>query len=182
MSGPDALVRWLLTQEPRLGSTGRLLAVDGPAGAGKTTYAAAIAAGAPGTVRVLHLDDMYEGWNGLGDVAARVRDNLLLPLSAGRAGGYRRWDWVDDGWAEWVPVEPVDLLVLEGVGSGSLEIAPYLSGLVWVDASYPVRMERGLARDGAAFAPQWRAWAEAEQDHFAEHGTELRADLRVTTG
>ena len=184
MTEPDTVVRWCLTREPRLG-LGRLIAVDGPAGAGKTTYASALATAADRLgveARVIHLDDLYEGWTGLEEVGQRARDDVLDPLSTGTPGLYRRWDWVGSRWAEWVPVDPVPLLVLEGVGSGSLEVAPYLSGLVWVDAPSQVRRERGLARDGAAFAPHWDTWAASEVIHFAEHGTELRADVRVVSG
>lgn len=184
MAEPDTVVRWCLSREPRLGA-GRLLAVDGPAGAGKTTYAEALAAAAYRvgvTTRILHLDDLYEGWSGLEEVGQRVRDDVLDPLSTGTPGLYRRWDWEASRWAEWVPVDPVALLVLEGVGAGSLDVAPYLSGLVWVDAPSQVRHERGIARDGAAFAPHWDAWAADEVVHFAEHGTELRADVRVVSG
>ena len=41
-----------------------LLAIDGPAGAGKTTLAAQLDKefAATGTVRVVHLDDLYSGW------------------------------------------------------------------------------------------------------------------------
>ena len=41
-----------------------LLAIDGPAGAGKTTLAAQLEKefSATGSVRVVHLDDLYSGW------------------------------------------------------------------------------------------------------------------------
>ena len=181
---PGRILRHCLARPARLGS-GRLLSVDGPAGSGKSTLAAALLTAARQhdvtPTRLLHLDDMYEGWHGLRDVATRLRDELLVPLARGERGRFRRWDWAADAWAEWVPVEPADLIVLEGVGSGADEIAPYLTTLVWVDASYDVRMARGLARDGEAFAPHWEAWAASEAEHFAAHGTEARADVWVGT-
>ena len=42
-----------------------LFAIDGPAGAGKTTYAATLEAelSLKGTVKVIHMDDLYNGWD-----------------------------------------------------------------------------------------------------------------------
>jgi hypothetical protein len=78
-------------------------------------------------------------------------------------------------------VEPAPLLILEGVGSGSLVVADLVTVLVWVEAARDVRMQRGIERDGEAFAPHWEAWAVAEKEHFARQGTRVRADLIVAT-
>jgi hypothetical protein len=102
-------------------------------------------------------------------------------LAAGRAGGYRRFDWLQAAYAEWVPVSPVPLLVLEGVGAGSLGVADLVTVLVWIEAPREVRMSRGLERDGEAYAPYWEAWAVAERDHLAQQRTRERADLRFDT-
>ena len=165
------------SRPPTLGA-GRLLCVDGPSGSGKTTLAESVAALVP--ARVVHMDDLYEGWDGLPTVDAQL-EGLLRPLAAGEPGTYRRWDWVAGGWAETVTVDPVPLLVLEGVGSGSTRVADLVTVLVWVEAAYDVRMRRGLERDGEAFAPYWESWMAQEVDHYAEHRTRERADLVVTT-
>jgi uridine kinase len=180
MSVPDATVAAVLAhlaaQPPLLGE-GRLLCIDGPAGAGKTTLAAAVAE-ATGA-RVLHMDDHYEGWQGLGDAPARIRDEILAPLAAGVPGLYRRYDWDRRAFAELHAVEPSDLLVIEGVGSGSRELAAYRATLVWVTADADLRLERGLTRDGEAAREDWLRWMDDEQAHFTEHGTPEAADLRV---
>lgn len=125
---------------------------------------------------MVHMDDLFEGWAGLPTVDAQL-DRLLGPLTEDRPGRYRRWDWHADAWGDEVTVDPVDLLVLEGVGSGSLRAAGATTALVWIEAPYDVRMRRGLARDGDAFAAHWVEWARAETDHFADHRTRERADL-----
>jgi hypothetical protein len=176
-----AILDHLLAQPPRLGS-GRLLAIDGPAGAGKTTLAAAVleAAGrAVDSVRVLHMDDVYEGWGGLGSAPQRLRNDVLEPMSFGRPGFYRRWDWTADDWAELHAVQPSDLLILEGVGSGSPELRDHRSTLVFVTAPDTLRLARGLARDGESARENWTAWMADEHRHFAANGTECEADLRV---
>ena len=158
---------------------GRLICVDGPSGSGKTTLAAAIVELEP-DARVVHMDDLFEGWAGLPTVDAQL-GGLLRPLAAGQPGRYRRFDWVEDAYAESVVVPPAPLLVLEGVGSGSLTVADLVTVLVWVEAAREVRMRRGIERDGEAFAPYWETWAVGEQEHFARHRTRERADVTLGT-
>jgi uridine kinase len=167
----------LVRSRPATLGRGRLVSIDGPAGAGKTTLAAQVAALAPGT-RVVHMDDLYEGWNGLPEVGRQMA-GLLRPLAERLPGSYRRYDWHAESFAETVTVEPTDLLVLEGVGSGCRMHDDLIGVLVWVEAPYDLRMRRGIDRDGEAFAPHWEAWAEAEQVVFARHRTRQRADLVV---
>ncbi len=170
----------LVDSRPATLGAGRLVCVDGPSGSGKTTVAQEIAAARP-AARVVHLDDLYPGWDGLPHVEAQLT-SLLTPLARGETGRYRRWDWHTDSWAEEVTVPPGPLLVLEGVGSGSPVARAHATVLVWVEAAYDLRRLRGLERDGAAFEPHWEAWAAAEAEHFARHPTREVADLIVDGG
>jgi uridine kinase len=172
-----ALVLDLVRSRPATLGRGRLVSIDGPAGAGKTTLADEVAALAPGAF-VVHMDDLYEGWDGLPEVSRQLA-GLLRPLADRLPGSYRRYDWHAREFAETVTVEPTDLLVLEGVGSGCRMQDDLIGVLVWVDAPYDLRMRRGIDRDGEDFAPHWKAWAEAEQAVFAQHRTRERADLVV---
>ena len=69
--------------------------------------------------------------------------------------------------------------MLEGVGSGASRFAELVTVLVWVEAPHDLRMQRGLARDGDAFAPHWEQWAVDEAELFARERTRERADLVV---
>ncbi len=178
MTDPANAVRVLdlvRSRPPTLGA-GRLVSVDGPAGSGKTTLAEEIAglSEAP----VVHMDDLFEGWDGLPRITAQL-EGLLRPLAEGRPGSYRRWDWLAGDWAETVTVPPTSLLVLEGVGSGSLAHADLITVLVWVEVPYDLRMSRGLARGGVEVAERWQQWAVDEQQHFARERTRERADVRL---
>lgn len=169
-----------LSRPPTLGA-GRLVLVDGPSGAGKTTLAAAVAAGAaPRGVgsRVVHLDAMYDGWEGLPGIGAQLAA-LLAPLAEGRAGSYRRYDWAAGRYAGTEPVEPVDLLVVEGVGAAAGAIAHLGTVLVWVDAPRDLRRRRGVERDGPAFEAVWERWEASEAEAFARDRGRERADVVV---
>ena len=169
----DAVLALAGARPPTLGA-GRLICLDGPSGSGKTTLAVAL--GAP----VVHVDELIDGWSGLRTVDGPL-EGLLRPLAAGEPGAYRRYDWPAGAYAETVTVPPVPVLVLEGVGAGALAVADLVTVLVWMEAPLEVRRARGLARDGDDFAPHWDAWAAAESEHFARHGTRERADLVLRT-
>lgn len=164
---------------PRLGPV-RLVCIDGPAGSGKTTLAAALAdALADVRVAVVHLDDLYDGWGGLEGVWDRVEAQLLVPLAAGRPARYQRYDWSAGAFAQWREVPVPDVLVLEGCGSARRAVDGRAVLRVWVEAPDDVRLARGLARDGADVRPQWLAWMRSEAEHFAREGTRGRADVRL---
>jgi hypothetical protein len=187
VSPADTVVELLLARPPTLGQ-GRLVCLDGPAGSGKTTLSHAVASGfdklnqreppSRARSRLVHMDDLVEGWGGLAGVTAQL-EGILRPLAAGQPGSYRRYDWLDGAFAETVTVEPCPLLVLEGVGSGAARFDDVRTLLVWVEAPYDERLRRGLERDGDAFAPHWEQWAADEADLFAREGTRERASLRV---
>jgi hypothetical protein len=180
------LARQVLSAPPLLGAV-RLVCVDGPACSGKTTLASrlaealAIAGGVASTaVPVLHMDDLYEGWDGLPTVADRLEEWVLEPLQVGRPGRYRRFDWSRNAYAEWHEV-PADCLavVVEGVGAANRRVDGRAVRRIWVEAPDATRLARATNRDGGAFGPYWDAWAQAETAHFAADETRARADLVV---
>jgi uridine kinase len=173
-----ALAERVRSAAPRLGEV-RLVVVDGPAGSGKTTVAARLSE-ALGSAPVVHMDDLYAGWTGLGDdVWRRLREQVLDPLAAGRPGRYHRYDWHAGQFAEWEDVPPAPVLVVEGVGAAARPVEPFASLRVWVEVPPDLRLRRGIARDGEHLRDEWLAWAEREQAHFAADGTSARADVLV---
>ncbi|MFT4263179.1 MAG: 4-amino-4-deoxy-L-arabinose transferase [Nocardioides sp.] len=154
----------------------QVLAIDGPAGSGKTTLASTLRLLQPCVV--IHMDDLYDGWDGLDAGIAQV-EAILAALAAGEPAGYRRYDWAAGAYAATVAIPATPLLVIEGVGAGGTERAP--DCLVWMDAPAGVRRERALARGdfGAPADQRWEHWAALEAAHFARARTRERADLVV---
>lgn len=174
-----AALQAITNAQPRCGST-KVVAIDGPSGAGKTDFAAALAARLP-TVHVLHMDDLYPGWDGLEQAVADLHDQVLAPLARGEHAAYRRWDWEHDRYAEWQELPSSNLLLVEGVGSGAAASSALESVLIWLEADPDVRFRRGIERDGGAYLPHWLRWAAHEDAHFVQDGTRARADLLVDT-
>lgn len=157
---------------------GRLICIDGLAGAGKTTLAGTVAA-LSGAL-VIHSDELLQGWSGLPGLGATI-EAVLRPLAAGRGSTWTRWDWLSSDWAETHPVSPAPLLVVDGVGSGAARYDELITTLVWVEADRDVRLARGLDRDGAHMRDEWERWLEDEAAlHVREH-TRQRADLVYST-
>jgi uridine kinase len=171
------LVSVIDASEPRCGAT-RLVAIDGPSGAGKTTLARDLAdeLAAP----TIHMDDLYPGWDGL-RAAVRLAEQWVVDrLRSGQPARYRRWDWAADAYADWVQLPGAEVVVLEGCGSGARPVGDAVSTLVWVDADQGIRRARGLARD-PAYGQFWDRWAAQERELYAADRTAERADLVIDT-
>lgn len=174
---PDLAAR-VRSATPRCGAT-RLVCVDGRSGSGKTTFAGRLAAelGAP----VLHLDDVYPGWDGLAAAVPLLLDGVVAPLVAGRDAAYRRWDWLRGEPAGTVELERPAVLVVEGVGSGARVVADHAVLLVWTEAPRAVRYRRGIDRDGEAYRPHWERWAAQEDAYLVAEDPRARADVVIDT-
>jgi uridine kinase len=163
---------------PRLGRT-RLVCIDGPAGSGKTTLADRLRAALGAGTTVVHMDDLYAGWTMTGGYA-RLAAGVLRPLADGRPGTFLRYDWHAGRFADVPTAVPVpEFLVVEGCGSCPRAVDPWTVLRIWVEAPQPVRLARGLARDGVAHEEHWLRWQEREAVAFAAEDTRARADVRV---
>ena len=174
-----AALRSIGKAQPRCGRT-KVVAVDGPSGAGKSDFAAALAQRLPDAA-LLHMDDLYPGWDGLRQAVADVYDQVLAPLARGESAAYRHWDWKHDRYAGWQDLPPAGLLLVEGVGSGARPGAELESVLIWLEADRAVRFRRGIERDGDRYLPHWQGWAVLEEALFEGDRTRERADLIVDT-
>jgi hypothetical protein len=108
-----ASARDVLGRRPRLGAV-RLVAIDGPSGAGKTTFATRLARALPVDTAVVPTDAFLDGWAEPLSVWPALRSGLLDPLAAGRPGAYHAYDWTLRRFgAEATPVAVPIVLILE---------------------------------------------------------------------
>lgn len=152
--------------------------IDGGAGAGKTTLAAALARAWDGPLQVVGMDDLYPGWDGLAAASQAIAEQLLRPVDP----GYRRWDWGRSEPAEWVPIDAALPLVIEGCGALTPENRALAELGVWCELGSAERQRRAIARDGEVFAAHWDEWEAQEAVHWRRHRPWELADLVVTVG
>ncbi|MFD5797154.1 uridine kinase [Streptomyces diastatochromogenes] len=155
----------------------RLIAVDGHAGSGKSTFAGRLAA-ALGGAPVLHLDDIASHEQ-LFDWTDRLLAQVIGPLSRGENAHYTPYDWRARAFGPPLPLPAAPVVVIEGVGAGRRALRPYLARLLWMELPREESWARGRLRDGDEQREFWAGWVEAEHAHFAADPSRPHADLLV---
>ena len=161
-----------------------IIAIDGPAGAGKTTLAHEIflALSPKMSVSVIHMDDLYDGWdNALGEDLTSVLQYLAAQHRNISAAEIRRYNWTTSSFGESETIEPADLLILEGVGSADKSLQDELAALIWIDIDPEIGVKRVIARDGYQVEDEMKKWLGTQQEYFSQHSTREKADFILTT-
>lgn len=172
-----------LTKPPRCGEV-HLIAIDGHAGAGKTTLAndLYLALCASHTVALIHMDEMYEGWEkGLGKSLSSRLSDLLTDLSHGKPHRLPIYDWNQKAFNSVRVIAPVDILILEGVGSAQRVVREYSSATIWLDIDPVTGLHRVLERDGEGIEPFMIQWQVDENEHYRQEKTRENADFILST-
>ena len=161
-----------------------VIAIDGPAGAGKTTLAHEIflALSPKMTVSVIHMDDLYDGWdNALTSDLTKILQYLLTQHQRQEPAQISRYNWVNSSFDEPEELKVADLLIFEGVGSADQSIQDALSALIWMDIDPEVGVARVIERDGVSVTNEMKKWLGTQQQYFSQHSTREKADFILTT-
>ncbi len=169
-----------MAQPPKLGDT-RLVLIDGPSGAGKTTLAYALAGTMP--AEIVHTDDLLDGWEGQFTYWERLESQILRPIAHGEHGAFQAYNWYESRFDdEWTKVPVPDVLIVEGVGAGREQGRNRASLVIFVTAPMEVREARSLTRDGLEMQEHLRPWRRREELHFGADATTWCADLVIGSG
>lgn len=179
----DDLAAEALRRPARLGPV-RLVAVDGGAGSGKTTFAGRLASAftrAGASVEVVATDALLEGWADQFGFWPRLERAVLTPLRHGDPGSCPVYDWHSGRFGPVVPVPVPDVLILEGVSAAREQVAGELTLSVLLVADPDLRLARAVARDGPAIDVELRRWLAAEPPWYVRDRTAARVD-RIVDG
>ncbi len=160
-----------------------IILIDGRAGSGKSTLAELLqnqlfklGESAP---RVVHMDDLYEGWDGLQAGVDYLQRFILNPLARREGANWQEFDWAsntrDGQWREFRGGTP---LIIEGCGALSRLAAEQADLKIWLEVDAEVRHQRWLEREGND--EFWGRWAGQEIDFYAREKSVELADLIVS--
>ena len=161
-----------------------IIAIDGPAGAGKTTLASNIhlALYPNYASTIIHMDDLYNGWDkALSVELTEVLSYIAQAHSQSQSISLSKFNWADSTFSPAEAIDDAQLIILEGVGSGQSAIREYLSALIWIDIDESKGLSRVLERDGEGIRNQMQKWLVTQEQHFALEKTENAADFVLTT-
>ncbi len=182
----DEIGTSVLSSQSQCGIT-KVIAIDGLAGSGKTSLAAALKNQLQRQevgmrVEIIAMDDLYNGWDdALTPTLTRTLLNqVLIPISIKQlAIEYRTYDWFTSQQGNVKVLPPADIVILEGVGAGQIQVRKFLSHLIWIDIAPEVGLARVLRRDGDYIESQMRQWQSREYEFFAREKTRDSATIRL---
>lgn len=161
-----------------------LFAIDGPAGAGKTTYAAELEAelSVAATVKVIHMDDLYNGWdNALSNALSEILDRISTAHLAGREFLINIFNWQTMQFDRVEKITPTDHLIIEGVGAAQQIVRDSGATTYWLDIEPEIGLQRVLNRDGVHIEQQMRQWQIDQDKHFARDETRENCEFKLTS-
>ncbi len=151
-----------------------LVGIGGHGAAGKTTLARMI----PGA-QIVSTDEF---WTGEGFDLERLSREVVAPLSAGTVARFGSYDWPARRTRGLRVVEPVGIVVVEGVCALHRTLRDAYAVRIWVEAPYDVRLGRGVARDGEAARATWvDVWMPSE-DRYVERDDPVACAHLVVDG
>jgi len=161
-----------------------VIAIDGPAGAGKTTLAARFfdEFSTSKTVALIHMDDLYDGWeNALDDRLTSKLTGIVDAFAAHSRFSIPIFNWATMRFDLSQTIEPSDILIIEGVGAGQKVVRDYGAILYWLDIEAEVGLARVLERDGYEIESQMKQWQLDQDAHFLRDNTRANANHILTS-
>lgn len=180
-----------LTEIQNLQDQGKLpiVLIDGRAASGKSQFAKELSdlyfKLDKQAARVIHMDDLYPGWNGLAEGSVYLLTNILIPLSKNRAASWQLWNWRKNHRGAEEPgngrreFSGGTALIIEGCGSISRLSSELADYTIWIDSDDNVRKERFSARDGGKFDEYFGIWSAQEDEFYQRENSAELARLRV---
>ena len=160
-----------------------IVLIDGRAGSGKSTFAERLQqqlfVDGESAPRVVHMDAIFEGWDGLSLGSDYLVRFILNQLSRGETASWQDWSWVRNQRSTWREFSGGTPLIVEGCGALTERSKEHADISIWLEATEEIRRERWLQRE--RHLDKFDFWAAQELDFYAREKSQSLADLVIRT-
>ena len=167
-----------------LGDLTPIVLIDGKSNSGKSTFAKSLQEElfkqGESLPRIIHMDDLYPGWEGLALGSDYLNRFILEPLTKKITASWQMWDWAESKRGAWVEFSGGTPLIIEGCGALSERASAVAFLRIWLQADEEVRQSRWLEREGNL--ERFEMWAAQELDFYAREKSASLADFVIATG
>lgn len=167
------------------GVTTPIILIDGRSCTGKTTLAADLQnelfRAGESAPRVVHMDDLYDGWTGLQAGVEYLQRQILTPVLNRRMANWQEYNWELGERGRWREFSGGTPLIVEGCGALSAWAAEHSELRVWLEAADEERANRWQARVGSKHDEHWPVWAAQELDFYAREKSAQLANFTLKT-
>ena len=160
-----------------------IILIDGRAGSGKSTFAEKLqqqlfrdGESAP---RVIHMDNIFEGWEGLSLGSDYMVRFILNPLARKETASWQDWSWVKNERSSWREFSGGTPLIVEGCGALTERSKEHAFLSLWLEASEETRRARWIERE--RHLDKFDFWAAQELDFYAREKSKSLANLVIAT-
>jgi adenylate kinase family enzyme len=175
---PSELLDLISSAPARCGQI-KVITIDGPAGAGKTTLARDISKYLADSFTV-HMDDLYRGWDStLNSNLTSELKRILLETESGELT-FQKFNWNSKTLGEVEKYQSPKHLILEGVGSGQKSIKSWVAFSIWIEIPVEIGLARVIARDGDQVALPMAEFVKLQSQYFLADGTREGVDYRIS--
>ena len=159
----------------------KIITIDGPAGAGKTTLARTLSTKLD-DCPVISMDSLYNGWQDAlkPELWQRIYDQILEPYLLDKSASIQIFDWTLNQFTNWTTLPASPHLIIEGVGASHPFIANSSVLNIWIEADEELLLDRVLRRDGEQLRDAMVQWQLDEKVYFAEHSIKENADIHFS--
>ena len=160
-----------------------IVLIDGRAGSGKSSFAEKLQQklfqNGESAPRVIHMDNIFEGWDGLALGSDYMERYILQPLARQETASWQDWSWVKNQRSSWREFSGGTPLIVEGCGSLTERSKEHADISIWLEASEETRRERWIQRE--RHLEKFDFWAAQELDFYAREKSQSLADLVIKT-
>ncbi|MBE9101620.1 uridine kinase family protein [Vacuolonema iberomarrocanum] len=171
------------------------LAIDGPSASGKSTLARLTSKSIKKS-SIVHVDDFYKtstqrknqitnnNLHGIAFDLERLKQQALNPIALKKSTNYQIYNWTVDRLTDIRIIQPVGLIIVEGIYSLRQDLQNYYDFKIWLEVPKKLCEERVLERDrvGIGNYHNWKNdYRPAEEQYVKLQNPGNSADLVLTT-